>query len=102
MAAMENVPHPLHAYLTSLQKKVRAAQLKLAGKLDRPSNNFAAGNVWAGPTARTWGQQLSAKRSTYNSELNKIYDELNAKLATTPTHCTVLEAEDWKRRLADA
>jgi hypothetical protein len=27
---------------------------KLAGKLDRPGNNFAAGNVWVGPTAESW------------------------------------------------
>jgi hypothetical protein len=99
---MENVPHPLHAYLIDMQKKVRAVQVKLAGKLDRPSNNFAAGKVWAGPRARAWGQQLSAKRSSYNSELNKIYDELSAKLATTPAQCTVAEAEVWKKRLADA
>jgi hypothetical protein len=98
---MGNVPHPLHAYLTDLQKTVREVQRKLAGKLDRPGNNFAAGNVWAGPTAEAWGRQLSATRSSYNSELNKLDDEIGAKLATTPATCTPDEAQIWKRRLAD-
>lgn len=102
MDGMGNVPHPLHAYLTDLQKTVREVQRKLAGKLDRPSNNFAAGNVWAGPTAKTWGLQLTAKRAMYVSELNKLDDEVTAKLATTPKTCPEEELLSWKIRLGNA
>jgi hypothetical protein len=98
---MGNVPHPLHTYLLDLQKSLREVEQKLTGKLDRPGNNFAAGNVWVGPTAEAWGTQLSAKRSSYNSELTKLDGELSAKLASTPATCTAEEALEWNRRLAD-
>jgi hypothetical protein len=101
MPGMGNVPHPLHAYLVDLQKSVSEVQRKLSGKLDRPSANFAAGNVWAGPTAEAWGHQLSAKHSSYNNELGKLDDELRAKIATTPATCTAEEAQVWNRRLGD-
>jgi len=97
--AAGEVPHPLHAYLIDLQKSVREVQHKLSGKLDRPGNNFAAGNVWVGPTAKTWGTQLSTKHTSYKNELGKLDDALSAKLATTPAKCTAEEAQQWKRRL---
>jgi hypothetical protein len=98
-AATRDVPHPLHAYLVELQKSVREVQQKLSGKLDRPGNNFATGNVWVGPTAESWGTQLSNKHSTYKSELGRLDDALTAKLATTPQTCTAEEAQRWNSRL---
>jgi hypothetical protein len=95
----DQVPHPLHVYLVNLQKSVREVQQKLSGKLDRPGNNFAAGNVWVGPTAESWGTQLSTKRSSYKSELGKLEAVVSAKLATTPATCTAEEAQSWERRL---
>lgn len=93
------VPHPLHTYLLTLQKSVRAVQQKMAGKLDRPGNNFAAGNVWLGPTADSWGTQLSAKRVGYKNDLAKLDAVVSAKLAATPVKCTVEEAQRWERLL---
>jgi hypothetical protein len=102
MAEPTSVPHPLHTYLVDLQKSVRAVQQRLAGKMDRPANEFAAGNVWLGPTADAWGQQLSKHRTSYKAELARLEAVVRAKLATTPATCTAEESQTWKRRLYSA
>jgi hypothetical protein len=99
MADSASVPHPLHTYLVNLQKSVRAVQQKMAGKLDRPGNNFAAGNVWLGPTADSWGTKFSGKRVSYKNELARLEAVVSAKLAATPVKCTVEEAQRWERSL---
>ncbi|GAB3947685.1 hypothetical protein GCM10029976_077420 [Kribbella albertanoniae] len=96
---MGNVPHPLRTYLLELQKSVQGVQQQLTGKLDRPHKNFAAGNIWAGPTADRWGTRLSDQRTSYNTELNRLGNEVAERLAKTPATCTEEEATDWKRRL---
>lgn len=100
MTDAKPVPHPLHLYLLNLQKTVRAAQYKMAAKLDRPDANFAAGNVWVGPTADSWGAQLKLKRTSYRSELARLDAVVSARLAATPPTCSADEAEKWKRRLS--
>jgi hypothetical protein len=102
MADPTSVPHPLHTYLVDLQKSVRAVQQRLAGKMDRPTKEFAAGNIWLGPTADAWGLQLSKNRSTYKAELARLEGVVSAKLATTPATCTSEESQTWERRLRDA
>jgi hypothetical protein len=102
MADSASVPHPLHTYLVNLQKSVRAVQQKVAGKLDRPGNNFAAGNVWLGPTADSWGTTFSSQRVSYKNELARLEAVVSAKLAATPVKCTVEEAQRWERRLHNA
>jgi hypothetical protein len=102
MAESATVPHPLHTYLVNLQRSVRAVQQKMSGKLDRPATNFAAGNVWVGPTADSWGTQLNLKHLAYKNDLARLDAVVSAKLATTPATCTPDEAQVWERRLRHA
>ena len=99
---MGTVPHPLREYLLELQSSVRDVQERLAGQLDRPHRNFAAGNVWSGPTAESWGTRLSDQRTTYDIELGKLDCEVADRLAATPPTCSEEEAQEWKRRLGRA
>lgn len=99
MTDPKSVPHPLYSYLVNLQRSVHAAQHKMTGKLDRPTANFAAGNVWIGPTADAWGAQLKSKHFSYKAELARLDAVVAAKLSTTPTTCTIDEAAKWERQL---
>ncbi|GAA1601980.1 hypothetical protein GCM10009804_68100 [Kribbella hippodromi] len=99
---MGTVPHPLRAYLLKVQSSVRSVQERLTGQLDRPHQNFAAGNVWSGPTAESWGTQLSSQRTTYNLALANLGAEVADRLAATPLTCSEEEAQLWQRRLGNA
>lgn len=93
------VPHPLHAHLTSLLKRVGAVQTRLTNKQQKPTAAIADGTAWVSPAATRWAGEFMPQAAKYVGAVRALNDDLEALLRRTPPTCTPEEAARWKAKL---
>ncbi|WP_405062857.1 hypothetical protein OG474_14800 [Kribbella sp. NBC_01505] len=94
-----NVPHPLHAYLTSLLKRVGTVQTRLTNKQLKPTTAISNGSAWVSPAATAWTGEFTPRSTKYVSGVQRLNDDLEALLRRTPTTCSAEEATRWRAKL---
>ncbi|WP_203987891.1 hypothetical protein [Sphaerisporangium rufum] len=52
--------------------------------LDPPCARFGSNNVWVGPKARMFGDELNGRRNRIKSAVQHVIAELEAELRSTP------------------
>ena len=94
-----NVPHPLHAYVSALLKRVEAVQTRLSNKQQRPSVAISGGTAWVSTAATLWAGQYVPRSATYVAGVRALNDDLADLLRRTPATCTEDEAARWRAKL---
>lgn len=93
------VPHPLHAHLTQLLKRVGVAQMRLTNKQQKPTAAIADGTAWISPAATRWSAEFTPRAAKYVGAVHALNDDLEQLLRRTPTTCTEEEAARWRAKL---
>jgi hypothetical protein len=99
MTAADQVPHPLHAYVSSLLTRVRTIQGRLHNKQLRPATAVANGTAWVSSAATLWAQEVTPRTATYVANVGGLDDGLADLLRRTPATCTAEEAARWRAKL---
>jgi hypothetical protein len=99
MAAADQVPHPLHAYVSSLLTRIRTVQGRLHNKQLRPATAVSAGTAWVSSAATLWAQEFTPRTATYVARVRSLDDDLAELLRRTPSTCTSEEAARWRAKL---
>jgi hypothetical protein len=76
------VDNPIYTDLVRLRDHVRAIAGPLGGALDSSAAAMGSGNVWTGPTARRWDQELAGRRTRLSQAAANLEADINEVLAT--------------------
>jgi NAD(P)H-dependent FMN reductase len=98
-AAGDQVPHPLHAYVSALLTRVGTVQTRLHNKQLRPATAVSAGTAWVSSAATLWAQEFTPRTATYVVNVGDLDDDLADLLRRTPATCTAEEAARWRAKL---
>lgn len=98
----DKVPSPMWQALSSLDQSVQRELAGVAGALKDADKRMAGGKgeVWVGPTARTWGGQLSGVANDIATQANAFAEEVRRQLASQPKEVTQETADTERRVLA--
>ncbi|GAA0445482.1 hypothetical protein Acor_76020 [Acrocarpospora corrugata] len=77
-------PNPRSEELRRVLAKVRVQVAQLEEALDRPHVEFTGKAVWVGPVARTFTEELTARRARLRVLAQRIIEELENELRGTP------------------
>ncbi|TCC37477.1 hypothetical protein E0H75_40790 [Kribbella capetownensis] len=94
-----SVPHPLHAYLTTLLKRVGTIQTRLQNKQQKPATAISDGTAWVSTAATLWAGEFTPRSTTYITGVGSLDDDLQDLLRRTPATCTEDEATRWRAKL---
>ena len=97
--AAGTVPHPLHAYLTSLLKRVGTVQTRLTNKQQKPATAISEGTAWVSTAATLWAGEFTPRSATYVAGVRALNDDLDDLLRRTPATCSEDEAARWRAKL---
>jgi hypothetical protein len=92
------VPNPLYAAFENTLRLVEPLVQAVDRDLGRPCDKFHSGEVWTGPTARLFDQQLGQLRSRVRSSNHRIVTDLRQALTRTPREVTEEEAKSIRMR----
>ncbi|MBO3744694.1 hypothetical protein J5X84_01345 [Streptosporangiaceae bacterium NEAU-GS5] len=81
---MATMPNPRYEDLRHALMEVKARVAVLEAALDSPYQQFAGGQVWVGPAARSFGDELSSRRARLRATAQAIVADLEEELRATP------------------
>ncbi|HET6751753.1 MAG TPA: hypothetical protein VFL71_21110 [Actinomycetes bacterium] len=76
------VDNPIYADLVRLRDYVRGVAGPLGAALDSSAAAMGSNEVWTGPTARGWNQELAGRKSRLSQAAANLEAAVNDKLAT--------------------
>jgi hypothetical protein len=76
------VDNPIYTDLVRLRDYVRGLAPTLGGALDSSAAAMGSNEVWTGPTARGWNQELSGRKGRLSQAAAHLEAAVNEKLAT--------------------
>jgi hypothetical protein len=76
------VDNPIYTDLVRLRDHVRGIAGSLGGALDSSAAAMGSGNVWTGPTARGWNQELAGRRARLSQAAANLEADINDVLST--------------------
>ncbi|MFC0863488.1 hypothetical protein ACFHYQ_14400 [Sphaerimonospora cavernae] len=80
----DRVPNPRYQDLRAALAAVQEHAQMLETALDRACAQFGGQPVWVGPTARTFGEEVSGRRARVKTAVQHLLTELEAELRATP------------------
>ena len=98
-AGAGTVPHPLHAYLTALAKRVGTVQDRLHNKQLKPAIAISEGTAWVSTAATLWAGEFTPRAAAYVVGVRALNDDVDDLLRRTPGTCTEDEAARWRAKL---
>lgn len=98
-AGAGTVPHPLHAYLTALAKRVGTVQDRLHNKQLKPAIAISEGTAWVSTAATLWAGEFTPRAAAYVVGVRALNDDVDDLLRRTPATCTEDEAARWRAKL---
>lgn len=98
----DKVLSPMWQALNNLHQDVQRELAGVAGALKDADKRMAGGRgeVWVGPTARTWGSDLSGAAGDIATQANAFAEEVRRQLAAQPKEVTQATADTERRVLA--
>lgn len=81
---MQMVDNPIHQRLQALKKDAEGAAEAIGNALDVPCNAMASGQVWVGPSARAWEDELGDHRRALRQVEDAMMATIEEELATQP------------------
>ncbi|CAG6396433.1 conserved hypothetical protein [Actinacidiphila cocklensis] len=96
----DKVPSPMWAALNQLNNDVQRELSNVAGALKDADTRMAGGkgDVWCGPTARTWASDLTGAAGDITKQANEFAAYVRQELASQDKEVTQSQA-DLERRL---
>src|ERR1700761_8468564 len=85
--------NPMHAALQQLYTQLQGDAATLSNALKPASTQMSAGDTWVGPTATTWGSQLSGYSTDCATQVSNMLSDVSSALAAEPAQVTVAEAQ---------
>jgi hypothetical protein len=76
------VDNPIYTDLVRLRDHVRGIAGSLGGALDSSAAAMGSGNVWTGPTARAWNQELTGRKARLSQAAANLEADINDVLST--------------------
>jgi hypothetical protein len=76
------VDNPIYTDLVRLREYVRGVAGPLGAALDSSAAAMGSNDVWTGPTARGWNQELAGRKSRLSQAAANLEAAVNDKLAT--------------------
>lgn len=76
------VDNPIYTDLVRLRDYVRGVAGPLGAALDSSAAAMGSNEVWTGPTARGWNQELAGRKSRLSQAAANLEAAVNDKLAT--------------------
>jgi hypothetical protein len=76
------VDNPIYTDLLRLRDWVRGIAPTLGGALDASAAAMGGNQVWTGPTARDWNQELAGRKSRLSTAAGRLEAAVDEKLAT--------------------
>lgn len=75
------VDNPIYTDLVRLRDHVRGIAGSLGGALDSSAAAMGGGNVWTGPTARGWNQELAGRKARLSQAAANLEADINDVLS---------------------
>lgn len=76
------VDNPIYTDLVRLREYVRGVAGPLGATLDSSAAAMGSNEVWTGPTARGWNQELAGRKSRLSQAAANLEAAVDDKLAT--------------------
>ncbi|MEV4529672.1 hypothetical protein [Streptosporangium sp. NPDC049304] len=94
------VPSPRYERLRQLliEAEDRAHEVRQA--YQRASSAMRSGQVWTGPTATTWTNELEDRRRSLGRLAQRVVDAVEEELRRSPPLVTEAEADAMRREMA--
>ncbi|MFC4058064.1 hypothetical protein ACFOWE_07140 [Planomonospora corallina] len=77
-------PNPRKEELLRALERVRSHAARLEAAFDPPHATLTGKAVWTGPAARTFTEELTARRARLRALTRRIVEELEAEFMATP------------------
>ncbi|GLW11940.1 hypothetical protein Misp01_70680 [Microtetraspora sp. NBRC 13810] len=94
----ELVPNPLYTALENALRRVEPLIQEIDQGIEGPYQEFHAGKVWTGPTAKRFDAQLGQYRTRVQTSGRNVLADLRQTLARTPREVTEEEAATLRKR----
>lgn len=98
----DKVPSPMWQALSDLNTEVQKDLATVNGSLKDADNRMAGGKgeVWVGPTARTWASDLTGAANDITTQANAFAEYVSRELASHPKEVTQAKADSERRVLS--
>lgn len=98
----DKVPSPMWQALNELNTDVQRNLANVNGSLKDADKRMAGGKgeVWVGPTARTWAGDLTGAANDIVTQANAFADDVRRRLASQDKEVTSGQADTERRILA--
>ncbi|WP_283133566.1 hypothetical protein [Rhizohabitans arisaemae] len=94
------VENPLHVNLIRLRARLVEEAETLRGALGKAESDMGGGQVWVGPSADRWKDELGGRRAQLKRAVERLLGDVDEALARHPAMVPAHQAELIRRRLS--